>query len=81
MAALTAPNDELAALAYVEKAQYVHNLKHSSSKSDVSVVHEPDGIHDGLEFPTEEEKLSLRRVADKVPWNAYCSLILSLCGP
>lgn len=30
-----------------------------------------DGIHDGLEFPTEEEKKTLRRVADAIPWNAY----------
>ena len=34
-------------------------------------LHELDGIHDGLEFPTEEERATLRRVADKVPWNAY----------
>ena len=34
--------------------------------------HELDGIHDGLEFPTEEEKATLRRVPDSVPWNAYC---------
>ncbi|KAL0581439.1 hypothetical protein V5O48_000593 [Marasmius crinis-equi] len=42
----------------------------SSSESN---GHEPvqDGIHDGLEFPTEEERLTLRRVADKVPWNAF----------
>ncbi|KAJ7134113.1 POT family-domain-containing protein [Mycena filopes] len=30
-----------------------------------------DGIHDGLVFPTEEEKLTLRRVSDTIPWNAY----------
>jgi POT family proton-dependent oligopeptide transporter len=35
---------------------------------------ELDGIHDGLEFPTEEERLTLRRVADTIPWNAYCGL-------
>ncbi|KAG6908190.1 hypothetical protein DXG01_005779 [Tephrocybe rancida] len=36
-----------------------------------------DGIHDGLEFPTEEERKTLRRVADTVPWNAY---LLRLVG-
>lgn len=30
-----------------------------------------DGVHDGLEFPTGEEKITLRRVADTIPWNAY----------
>ena len=33
--------------------------------------HELDGVHDGLEFPTDEEKETLRRVPDKIPWNAY----------
>ncbi|KAG6858102.1 hypothetical protein C0993_006572, partial [Termitomyces sp. T159_Od127] len=30
-----------------------------------------DGVHDGLVFPTEEEKQTLRRVSDTIPWNAY----------
>ena len=34
-------------------------------------VHELDGIHDGLEFPNDEERATLRRVPDSVPWNAY----------
>ena len=33
--------------------------------------HELDGIHDGLDFPSEHERQTLRRVADTVPWNAY----------
>ena len=33
--------------------------------------HELDGIHDDLEFPTDEERATLRRVADTIPWNAY----------
>ena len=33
--------------------------------------HELDGIHDNLEFPTDEERATLRRVADTIPWNAY----------
>ena len=40
--------------------------------------HELDGIHDGLEFPTEEERATLRRVPDTVPWNAYCEFVLFL---
>ena len=32
---------------------------------------ELDGIHDGLTFPTDEEKESLRRVPDSIPSNAY----------
>ncbi len=45
----------------------------SSSDGD----HELDGIHDGLEFPTEEEKRTLRRVADTIPWTAYCQHLYS----
>lgn len=41
--------------------------------------HAPDGIHDGLTFPTAEERTTLRRVADTIPWNAYsASFPLSL---
>lgn len=51
------------------------NEKHSSdemhSSDDKSESLELDGIHDGLVFPTEEERATLRRVADKIPWNAY----------
>lgn len=42
----------------------------SSSASDAD--QELDADHEGLEFPTEEEKKTLRRVADTIPWNAYC---------
>lgn len=34
-------------------------------------THELDGVHDGLQFPTDEERATLRRVADTIPWNAY----------
>ncbi|SJL03952.1 probable PTR2-Di-and tripeptide permease [Armillaria ostoyae] len=43
-----------------------------------SVEHELDGIHDGLEFPTEEEIATLRRVSDKLPWNAYLIATIEL---
>ncbi|CAL1710845.1 unnamed protein product [Somion occarium] len=56
---------------------------HKDSGSDDHVVssagdHELDGIHDGLEFPTEEDKLTLRRVADTIPWNAYLIAFVEL---
>jgi POT family proton-dependent oligopeptide transporter len=52
-------------------------LKHSNEKAldEKSFVDSSeeanDGIHDGLVFPTEEERLTLRRVSDRIPWNAY----------
>ncbi|KAJ6546212.1 peptide transporter PTR2A [Mycena vulgaris] len=41
-------------------------------------LHEIDGIHDGLVCPTEEERVALRRVADKIPWNAYLIALVEL---
>ncbi|KAJ7124152.1 peptide transporter PTR2A [Mycena epipterygia] len=32
---------------------------------------ELDDVHAGLIFPTEEERATLRRVSDTIPWNAY----------
>ncbi len=53
-----------------------HDKQQEDEKGSPSVVtsehgHELDGIHDGLEFPTEEERATLRRVSDTIPWNAY----------
>ncbi|KAL0064569.1 hypothetical protein AAF712_008514 [Marasmius tenuissimus] len=47
-----------------------------SSSNDQDTVQ--DGIHDGLEFPTEEERRTLRRVADSVPWNSYLIAFVEL---
>ncbi|KAJ7501461.1 peptide transporter PTR2A [Mycena galericulata] len=41
-------------------------------------LHEIDGIHDGLVCPTEEERETLRRVTDAIPWNAYLIAIVEL---
>ncbi|KAJ7076586.1 peptide transporter PTR2A [Mycena belliarum] len=41
-------------------------------------LHDTDGIHDGLVRPTEEERLTLRRVADTIPWNAYLIALVEL---
>jgi POT family proton-dependent oligopeptide transporter len=46
-----------------------------SLQNDLEVEHELDGIHDGLEFPTEEERATLRRIPDTIPWNAYCEFV------
>lgn len=63
-------HDDQAAAALVEEKK---DLQESSAGSEID--HELDGIHDGLEFPTEEERATLRRVPDRVPWNAYCELL------
>ncbi|KAF9456670.1 peptide transporter PTR2A [Collybia nuda] len=56
---------------------YSSEKAHSSEEND-SLQYVPDGIHDGLEFPTEEERRTLRRVADKIPWNAYLIAVVEL---
>ncbi|KAJ6589522.1 peptide transporter PTR2A [Mycena capillaripes] len=40
--------------------------------------YETDGIHDGLVCPTEEERATLRRVGDAIPWNAFLIAIVEL---
>ncbi|KAJ7436054.1 PTR2-domain-containing protein [Mycena galericulata] len=47
-------------------------------KQDSLDDHELDGIHDGLVFPTDHERVTLRRVADHVPWNAYLIAFVEL---
>jgi len=39
---------------------------------------EYDEVHAGLEFPTEEEIVTLRRVCDTIPWNAYLIAIVEM---
>ena len=41
------------------------------SEEKPNIEYDADGIHDGLVFPTEEERATLRRVPDSIPWNAY----------
>lgn len=62
------PDDD--AIAGLSEAKQHAYLDEKYPHSDVS--HELDGIHDGLEFPTDEERATLRRVADKIPYHAYC---------
>lgn len=60
------------AIAAISEVKQVGSEKHDPDVKSVSDS-EPDldGIHDGLTFPTQEELLSLRRVSDAIPWNAY----------
>lgn len=73
MAGLQTDDARLAGLAEAAHDQFIHDKKFASDDHIVSETasHELDGIHDGLEFPTDEERETLRRVADYVPWNAY----------
>lgn len=72
--------DATAPLAAISGIEAAHSGKHDSfdekhQGENSSLGHgakvELDGIHDGLIFPTDEERATLRRVPDSVPWNAY----------
>ncbi|KAL7284165.1 hypothetical protein ACG7TL_001447 [Trametes sanguinea] len=70
--------DILAGLAEATRDE-VELKKKIVSSDTTSHEHELDGIHDGLEFPTEEERLTLRRVSDDIPWSAYLIAFTELC--
>ena len=72
MAGLQADRDIIAGLAEAKRDEYELEKKGIISPTSSAHEHELDGIHDGLEFPTEEEKNTLRRVSDKLPLSAYC---------
>ncbi|KAG7443566.1 peptide transporter PTR2A [Guyanagaster necrorhizus] len=61
---------DLAALSYVKQQE--------DEKSTSEHDHELDGVHDGLDFPTEEERATLRRISDTIPWNAYLIAVVEL---
>ncbi|KAF7760085.1 hypothetical protein Agabi119p4_10761 [Agaricus bisporus var. burnettii] len=67
------------AIAAISEVKQVGSEKHDPDVKSVSDS-EPDldGIHDGLTFPTQEELLSLRRVSDAIPWNAYLIAFVEL---
>lgn len=55
-----------------DDVDYPAALAEKKGDSSSELSHEiHDGIHDGLIFPTDEERATLRRVADRIPWNAY----------
>ncbi|KAJ6521164.1 POT family-domain-containing protein [Mycena vulgaris] len=67
MAGLQTDAGAIAAASEVKK----HDASYPSEKSELESMHELDGVHDGLVFPTDEERATLRRVADDIPWPAY----------
>ena len=75
MAGLDADKDIIAGLAEAKRDELELEKKGIRPESRASTEEDLDGIHDGLEFPTEDEKKTLRRVSDKIPWSAYCELL------
>lgn len=55
-----------------EKAASIDNVPSKEEE-------EYDEVHAGLEFPTEEEIATLRRVSDTIPWNAYRMSLIPTC--
>jgi POT family proton-dependent oligopeptide transporter len=46
----------------------------SEKRSHINICQEPDdinGLYEGVEFPTEHEMATLRRVSDAIPLNTY----------
>ena len=48
-------------------------------EKETAVVSAVPSVHDGREYPTEEEERTLRRVSDKVSWTAYTVAFVELC--
>lgn len=62
-----------------EKQREYEDVKNLSSDDQiVSSFYDDDGVHDGLQFPTEEERRTLRRVSDSIPWAAYMIAVVEL---
>jgi len=75
------PHHSTVGLADAKHDEYEDVKKLFSGDHIASSFYENDGIHDGLEFPTEEEKHTLRRVSDSIPWSAYCECFRMLTAP
>ncbi|KIJ60849.1 hypothetical protein HYDPIDRAFT_116711 [Hydnomerulius pinastri MD-312] len=81
MAGLQLDRDIPAALAEVDRHRPSYDA--SFEKKDGMVVTEAvdddvDSVHEGLEFPTEEELATLRRVSDSIPWASYMIAVVEL---
>ncbi|KAF9004369.1 POT family-domain-containing protein [Cyathus striatus] len=61
----------------VAKHDFEYEKAHPQSITHTE-EHELDDVHAGLEFPTDEEIATLRRVADSIPWNAYLIAVVEL---
>lgn len=64
--------------ARVDYDKKLHADEVSSTEKSAILENELDGIHDGLEFPTEEEIVTLRRVSDAIPWTAYLIAVVEM---
>ncbi|KAI0746828.1 oligopeptide transporter [Daedaleopsis nitida] len=66
-------DDIVAGMAEAERNEVELEKKGASIRDEDSQEQELelDGIHDGLVYPTDEEKFTLRRVSDKLPISAY----------
>lgn len=53
---------------FSDEKKHGHELAHVSSPEGVFDESHP---HYGDEFPTEEERHTLHRIPDKIPWAAY----------
>jgi proton-dependent oligopeptide transporter, POT family len=60
-----------------------HGRDEKNFSVDLIPSKQPDlyGVHGFSGFPTEEERQSLRRIADKIPWNAYRQHLALFCDP
>jgi proton-dependent oligopeptide transporter, POT family len=84
MAGLQTDDAAFAAYAEAERDQYILEKKLGTSHDHIvseAASQELDGIHDGLEFPTDEERETLRRVSDHIPWNAYRMYCVRILTP
>jgi POT family proton-dependent oligopeptide transporter len=70
-AIVSGPEAERDEFEHEKKARGSQEIASSTEDSKLDEDLKHDGVHDGLEFPTDEERETLRRVADKIPWNAY----------
>jgi POT family proton-dependent oligopeptide transporter len=68
----TTDKDILAGLAEATRDEADFENRHRRGDADGDSVNDlNDGVHDGLVFPSEEDKVTLRRVPDSIPYQAY----------
>ncbi|KAH7890643.1 POT family-domain-containing protein [Phlebopus sp. FC_14] len=61
-----------------EADRHRHSYDAGLEKKGTESFDDVDSIHAGLEFPTEEELATLRRVSDAIPWTAYMIAVVEL---
>ncbi|KAJ3575012.1 hypothetical protein NP233_g1374 [Leucocoprinus birnbaumii] len=70
--------DDAAVVAVVHSDKLDEKASQSHESYAPDIVDAPADAHEGLTFPTEEERITLRRVADSLPWNAYLIAFVEL---